>query len=180
MGMSPEAMAKRITDYVRIRKAGKRDPEKIRRSLQQGLRLEHTEKIMGYAGFLYDPGEIYVSGSVADQMIHVKEFRSFVEESLKRFDRGDFGQVFRGDEDLNIENRYLFGIGRLFGRYGYYYPDCGRKEGDCFDEFLCIRQLGENTWITYDSEPDWFLFLEEDQLRSLPDFDWQREAEEEN
>ena len=55
-----------------------------------------------------------------------------------------------------------------------------RKEGDRFDEFLCIRQPGKNTWITCDSGPDWFLFPEEDQLRSLPGFDRHREAKEEN
>ncbi len=173
MGMSWEEMADRITDYVRIRKAEKRNPEQIHRTLQQGYRTEHPERIMGYAGFFFDLGDVYVSGGVARWMKVNEEFRSFVEESLQRFDKGDWGLISQSDEDENVENRYLFGIGRLFGRYGFYLPDCGRREGDRFDDFICIRKLDENTWVSYDSEADWFLFLEEDQVPLIRDIDWQ-------
>ena len=48
MGMSPEAKANRITDYVRIRRTEKRDPEKIHSALQKGLGIEHPEEDIEY------------------------------------------------------------------------------------------------------------------------------------
>ena len=178
MGMSFEAMADRVVDYVRIRKAEKRDPGQIHKGLQEGLRIEHPERIMGYAGFFFDLGDVYASGYIAGLMKNSEQFRTFVTDSLRRFDKGDYGLISRSDRDENIENRCLFGISRLFGRYGYHLPDCGRKEGDPYDEFICIRKLEENTWVTADSEADWFLFLLDEHLKQLRDIDWTKEEEE--
>lgn len=171
MGMSLETMADRIVDYVRIRKAEKRNPEQIRRGLQKGLRIEHPERIIGFAGFCFDMGDVYASGCV-DRQMKIEEFRAFVMDSLRRFDKGDYGLISTGDQNDNIENRCLFGIARLFGRYGYHYPDCGRSEEDPFDEIICVRKLEENTWVTMDSEADWFLFLDDDQVKMLKDKTW--------
>ena len=171
MGISPEAMANWITNYVRIQRKEKRDVEQIHKSFQKGLRVEHPEKIMGYAQFFFDLGDVYASGYVAEQMDY-EAFRCFVLDSLKRFDKGDYGQISQCDEDKNIENRCLFGINRLFGRYGFYYPDCARKNTDPYDEVICIRKFEENTWITVDSEADWFLFLEDKHLKLIKDKNW--------
>ncbi len=173
MGMSPEEKADRIVNYVRIRKAEKKDPGQIHRGLQKGFRIEHPERITGYAGFFFESGDVYASGYVAKQM-DIEEFRSFVMDSLRRFDKGDYGQISRNDEDENIENRCLFGIDRLFGRYGYRFPDCGRTEKDPFDEVICIRKHEGNTWVTADSEADWFLFLEDEHLEMIKDKSWPR------
>ena len=171
MGMSLEAMANRITDYVRIQKGQARNAEQIHKGLQKGLRIEHPEKIMGYAGFFFSMGDVYASGNVA-RLMKTEAFRSFVMDSLKRFDKGDFGQISRGDQDENIENRYLFGIDRLFGRYGYYLPGRREKESSPFDEVVCIRKHEENTWVTFDSEADWFLFLEDSEIKRIRDMNW--------
>lgn len=126
---------------------------------------------MGYAGFFFELGDVYASGYVAEQM-DIEEFRSFVFDSLRRFDKGDYGQISRSDEDENIENRCLFGIDRLFGRYGYHFPNCRRTEKDPFDEVICIRKHEGNTWITVDSEADWFLFLEDEHLKLIKEKSW--------
>ena len=170
MGMSPEAMADRITDYVRIRKAEKRDPEKIHRTLQKGLRIEHPEKIMGYAGYFFDLGDVYASGYVAEQM-EDERFRTFVMDSLKQFDEGEYGDISRNDLDENIENRWIFGIDRLFGRYGYDLTEGEREQNEPYFEVICIRKHGENTWVTYDGEADWFLFLRDEDLKLIRDID---------
>ncbi len=96
MGMSPEAMADQIVNYVRIRKAEKKDPEQIRKGLQKGFHIERPEKIMGYAGFFFELGDVYASGHVAEQM-DIEEFRSFVIDSLRRFDKGDYDTTLDGN-----------------------------------------------------------------------------------
>ena len=105
--MGPEEKAEWSRNYVRILRGEKKDPEKIRKGLQQGLGVKHPEKIMGYAGFFFDPGDVYASGHVAGRM-EDERFEEFVMESLERFDKGDFGEISWNDESENIENRYLY------------------------------------------------------------------------
>ena len=178
MSMNFREAAKSNMDYVRIRKAEIRDPEQIRRSLQKGYRVEHPERIMGYPGLMYDPGDVYVSGQIAERMGY-EEFRSFVMDSLRRFDHEDYGQISLSDRDENIENRCLFGIDRLFGRYGFHNPARRRNDTDPFDEVICVRKYGENTWVTTESEVDWFVFLKEKDLKKAKDItetDWYRDS----
>ena len=169
-----EANANWIHDYIRIQRTEKTNPEQIHRSLQNGLHIKHPENTMGYAGFFSDLGDVFVSGSVAGFM-NVKAFRIFVMESLKRFDKGDFGQISRSDADENIENRYMFGIDRLFGRYGFHNPACKTTDKDAFDDVICIRKHNRNTWITFDSEADWFLFLDEEDMKKIKSQNWKQE-----
>ncbi len=172
--MDMEAMANRVVDYVRIRRAEKKpDPEEIHRGLQQGLQIEHPEKIMGYAGFFRSLGDIYASGYIAGEMDR-ERFRNFVTDSLKRFDKGDFGDISESDRSANIDDRYLFGINRAFGRYGYFLSDRDQEGKDPFYEVICIREHDGNTWVTCDSEPDWFLFLEEEHIKMLRDKKWEK------
>ena len=140
MGMSPEAKANRITDYVRIRRAEKKDPEKIHSALQNGLRIDHPEKINGYAGYFFDLGDVYASGYIAGQM-NDEEFRTFVMESLKQFDKGEYGDISRNDRDENIENRWMFGISNQFGRYGYYLTEGEKERKSPYYEVICIRMF---------------------------------------
>ena len=163
MAMSMAEKSDWYMDYVRIRKAEKRDPEKIHRGLQQAYRIEHPERVMGYAGFFFEPGNVYVSGCIAEWM-ESERFSAFVLDALKRFEKGDWGEVTRSTKDENIENRYAFGIGRLFGRYG---TRRGNGEGP-YDEVICIRLHDGNTWITGEDEADWFLLLEPDEMKHLP------------
>lgn len=171
MGMSPEAKADRITDYVRIRRTEKKDPEKIHSALQKGLRIEHPEKIKGYEGYFFDLGDVYVSDYIADRMDD-GWFRTFVTDSLKLFDKGEYGDISRNDRDENIENRWMFGIGSLFGRYGYDLTEGEKDRNTPYSEVIRIRTLDGNTWITSDSEPDWYLLLEDEQLKLIRDKSW--------
>ena len=168
MGMDAENREEWIRYYVRILREMKKDPEKIRGGLQQGLSVEHPGKIMGYTGFFWSSGDVYASGVVARGMEN-EAFESFVMDSLRRFDKGDYGQISRSDKDENIENRWLFGIGRQFARYGYHNAYLRRSETDPFDEVICIHEREGNTWITMDSELDWFLFLDEERMTRIKD-----------
>ena len=170
MGMSPETKARWASNYVRILKAEKPDPELVRRGLQKGFGIEHPERIRGFAGFLFSLGDVYVTGNIAEFMKCSEAFAGFVMESLKRFDRGDYGLISRSDKDENIENRCLFGIDRLFGRYGYRLPGSSGDGPDPYWRIACIRKLDGNTWVTYDSDADWFLLLSDADLQRLPDF----------
>ena len=171
MYLNPDVMGKKAIDYVRIRRMEKRDPEKIRSSLQKGLGTEHPEKIHGYAGFFWNTGNVYVSGTVAGQM-EDERFRRFVWESLKRYDKGDFGMISRSDRDENIANRYLFGNAFTIGRYGYDLTDRSEDDPSAYYQVICVRTMGENTWVTDEFEPDWFLLLWDEDIEKLKDRSW--------
>lgn len=153
-------------DYYRIRKREPLDRKAIYRSLQWAYETEHPEKINGCASFFFETGNVYVSGGIA-QFWDVEELREFVFCSLRAFVKQDYGEISAGDEEQNTENRSLFG-GDLFGRYGYYWE--GRYQGKKqFDEIIRIRTWKGNTWISFDSEPDLFLLLGEND--TVPDIE---------
>ena len=168
--MNREAMEKQITDYVRIMRAEKKDGQKIHEGLKKGLGISHPERISGYAGFFFSMGDVYASESVA-RMMTGPYFRKFVFDSLKRFGKGDFGEISDSDEMEDIENRFLSGCGRLFARYGYYLTRTGIQKGTRFYKVIRVRMYGKNTWVTFDDEIDWYVFLEEDQLKELGDYE---------
>ena len=156
----------KYAEYYRIRERIPRDREAVYRALQRSTGAEHPEKIKGCASFFFETGDVFVSGSIA-QFWHVEEFRTFVFRSLRAFEKQEYGEISSGDEKQNTENRCLFG-GDLFGRYGYFYER--KYEGKRrFDEFILIRTWKRNTWISFDSELDMFLFLGEDP--KIPDID---------
>ena len=161
-----------VFGYVRIAKEEKRDPEKLRRMVQQGLGIEHPERIMGYTGLFFDAGDVYISKMV-EEWIKYREFREFVLDSLKRFGKEDYGEISEGDDDINCENRWLGSGDRLYGRYGYRFRKQLSGKERC-SEFICIRKYCWKTWITYESEPDWFLLLKDEDLGTLKDLDLSR------
>lgn len=153
-------------DYYRIRERVPLDWEAVYRSLQRGYRVKSPERIKGCASFFFETGNVFVSGLIA-QFWDVEWFREFVLRSLQAFEKQDYGDISSGDEDQNIENRYLFG-GDLFGRYGDYIE--GDSEGKKrYDDVIRIRTWKGNTWISNDSELDLFLLLGEDS--KIPDID---------
>lgn len=153
-------------DYYRIRERVPLDREAVYRSLQQGYRVKHPERIKGCASFFFETGDVFVSGSIV-QFWDVEEFREFVLRSLRAFEKQDYGDISMDDIERNIENRYLFG-GDLFGRYGYYFE--GESEGkERYDDVIRIRTWKGNIWISNDSEPDLFLLLKADS--KIPDID---------
>ena len=151
-------------DYYRIREKVPRDWEAVHRSLQQGYGTEHPEKIHGYAGFFFETGNVYVSGTIV-QFWYVERLRDSVFHALSLFEQKDYGEISEGDLTQDIENVYLFG-GDVFGRYGYYWED-DRQKNERFDEVFRIRTWKGNTWISYDSDPDLFLLLDKD--AEIPD-----------
>ena len=157
-----------IGNYVRIQRAEPRNPEAIHKGLQQGLRVNHPERITGYAGFFFHLGDVYAEKNISERMKY-EPFGHFVIDAVKRYDKGDWGDISKNDEDENIENRYMFGIDRLFGRYVYYASDKHSTPGAQYDDVICIRMHEGATWVTYESGEDWFLFLEKEHMEKIRD-----------
>ena len=138
---------------VKLLEGKKKDARAIHESLQKGYRIVHPERITGYAGFFYETGDVYISDAIDRRIKQLPEFLDFVMKSLKAFEAGKYGDISKDDYDENEENRYLFGIRRLFGRYGF--KLCKNYLGEpCYMEIIKIHKWGDNTYIMYDSDLD--------------------------
>lgn len=141
-----------------IIKKKQQDPKAIHESLQKGYGIEHPERISGYAAFFMNYGDISVSDNVDHDMAHFPEFRDFVLSSLHDFQNDEYGYVSRSDYYENIEDKWIAGGFEIFGRYAY---GAFRREGGGKQEmpgsFIKIRYYHGNTYILYDSEPDWLI-----------------------
>ena len=135
-----------------IEKKEKND-QAIHESLKKGFRTNHPERISGYAGFFFDMGDVFVTEQIYDRMKAGSEFREFIMESIKRFDKGDYGEVSEMDYDENQENRWLFGCPRIFGRYGFRYHTTynGSKR---YQDVIKIRFWYGSTYVLYESDLD--------------------------
>jgi hypothetical protein len=153
-------MEERIGNYYRIRQGKRQDPESVRKSLQKGYGIQHPERINGYQGLFFGQGDVFASGEVYERMKN-ETFRSFVMNSLRLFEKENYGDISKGDIEENGESRWLGNGDKVFGRYGFYLDNnyLGRKE---YDDCIRIRVWNGNTWIVYDSEPDMFLLLDEE------------------
>ena len=138
---------------VKLLKRKKKDSQAIHESLQKGYGIEHPERIAGYAGFFYQTGDVYISDAIDRRIKQLPEFFDFVMESLEQFEDGEYGDISESDFCENEENRYLFGIRRLFGRYGFKMRKNYLDE-TCYMEIIKIRKWGDNTYIMYDSDLD--------------------------
>ena len=141
---------------VRIRKAEKKDPEEIRRRLQKGYGTKHPEKIHGYGWFFWSTGDVYVSDVVYERMRNSRDFNEFVMESLKSFEREDYGYISEWEHDCNIEAKWLFG-GNLIGQYA----GCGKwktpEKKEIPNCYIKIRTYEGNTYITDFADWDWVI-----------------------
>ncbi len=88
----------------------KPDPEKIRKAVKSGYRVERPEKILGYEGaFLAGPKDVYLTDRVARCAEKYEWFRSFLEDCILRFMRDDYGFITELEAWNNGETRYLCG-----------------------------------------------------------------------
>ena len=141
---------------VTIIKGKTTDPKVIHETLQNGYGIEHPEKIAGYGAFFMNYGDICVSDRIAFRMDHNEEFRNFVMDSLRSFQKDDYGQISRNDYDENVESKWILGGGgEMFGRYPYTPPST--KNQPVPESIIKIRTYEHNTYILYDSEPDWLI-----------------------
>lgn len=149
---------KRWTEYYyRIRKGKIKDPQAFYKSLQKGYGVEHPERINGFSGLVFGTGSVYVSKMLLSYM-EKPQFREFVYTSLQSFEKEEYGDISSGDIEVNGENRWLGNGDHVIGRYGYYYG--GSYQGKHkFDEVIRIRTWEGDTWITFDSEPDFYILL---------------------
>lgn len=146
-----------VGGYYRIRKAYRPDPVAEHERLKKGYGIAHPERITGYPGLFFGRGDVFVSETIGEFMKYIPAFRDFVFQSLKRFQKEDYGQISKDGELNNAENRWIGGGDQVMGRYGYYIE--GNQGDDRYDEVIRIRTWNGNIWITYDEEPDLFLLL---------------------
>ena len=161
-----EPRKEEIYGYVKVVKEERRDPEALHRGLQRGLGIKHPERILGYAGLFFDTGDVYASCEVAEHMTRYPGFSATILEILKRFSKEDYGEVSDSVVQDNGESRWLSGGRFLYGRYG-----CGKGHDDPerFHVNIRVRKHWDHTFVTYESEPDWFLFLKDEDLPALED-----------
>ena len=161
-----EPRKEEIYGYVKVVKEERRDPEALHRGLQRGLGIKHPERILGYAGLFFDTGDVYASREVAEHMTRYPGFSATILEILKRFSKEDYGEVSDSVVQDNGESRWLSGGRFLYGRYG-----CGKGHDDPerFHVNIRVRKHWDHTFVTYESEPDWFLFLKDEDLPALED-----------
>ena len=137
----------------KIISAGKINPEEIHENLKKGYGMEHPERVSGYAGFFINYGDVYASDQIAYGMECNKEFRDFVLQSIQDFKSDEYGMISNSDYFENVEDKWLAGGGRLFGRYPY---GEFRKynEYEMPEDFIKIRYYFGKTYVMYDSELD--------------------------
>ena len=144
---------------VLIIKARKKDPEVIHSFIQKGYGIKHPEKIHGYGGLFFTLGNVYVSNTVYSMMKNNTEYHQFVLDSLKRFEREDYGYISSWEYDCNIEAKWLFG-GDLIGQYA-----CGKwktsEKAEIPNYYIKIRTYEGNTYVTDFADWDWIIREEE-------------------
>ncbi len=131
------------------------DPQAIHKNLQKGYRIKHPEKICGYNSFFMNYGDIIVSDRIAFRMDHSEEFRNCIFVWLHEFQNDKYGLISHNDYDCNMEDKWISDGGDLFSRYAYSWKTIGDKTAP--EEFIKIRKYKDNTYILYDSEPDWII-----------------------
>ena len=165
----------RWTDrYFRIRERRIKDPKAYYEYLKKGYGTEHPERISGFSGLMFGGGETFVSKMLLARM-KSQRFRTFVYQSLRRFEKEDYGDITESDKDLNGESRWLGNGDGVTGRYGYYGQIDYESTPRCF-EIIRIRIWKGNTWITCDTEPDWFMLCGEEDPAAVEEAEAKAEA----
>ena len=132
------------------------NPKAIHENLQKGYGIQHPEKISGYAAFYMDYGDVCVSDKVANWIDRRPDFREFVLSSIREFQNDHYGHISWNDHEDNIEDKWISGGYELFGRYAF--GKTHESEGFAMpDEYIKIRYYHGNTYILFDSEPDWLI-----------------------
>jgi len=136
------------------------DSKAVHETLQKGNGVKHPERISGYAAFFMNYGDVRVSDKVANWMDRRSDFREFIQSSIQAFQNDQYGHISWRDHEENIEDKWISGGYELFGRYAF-----GKvHETDGFaipDAYIKIRYYHGNTYILFDSEPDWLILDEE-------------------
>ncbi len=78
----------------------------------QGYGTEKAPIIQGFAGyFLWSPPDLYISDNVEAAIKVHTHLKDELVSSLDRFiSSDDWGDINEEEEDMNIENRYMFGL----------------------------------------------------------------------
>lgn len=125
------------------------DPKMIYEGLKDAYGIPHPEKVLGFGGFFFTLGDVYVSDRVYEAMRRDDKFEAFVRESLDRFKAEDYGLISGSDRDENVENRYFGGGAWMFARYFY-----ENKPFSRFSEYIKVRTMVDYTYVAFDSEFD--------------------------
>ena len=125
------------------------NPEMIYKGVQDAYGIKRPEKVLGFGGFFFSLGDVYVSDYVYETILQSKEFEAFIQESLDRFKAEDYGMISGADFDENVENLYFGGGAWMFARYFYENKQCSWRS-----EYIKVRTMRDYTYIAFDSEFD--------------------------
>ncbi len=131
------------------------DSRAIHQILQKGYGTTHPERIAGYDAFFMSYGDIIVSDDMAYAMDHNEEFKCFVFTCIREFQNDKYAHISHNDYDCNVEDKWLAGGGDLFARYAYNWKAIGDRRAP--QAFIKFRKHKDNTYILFDSEPDWII-----------------------
>lgn len=142
-----------------INKEATQTPQLTYEQLQKGYGTKHPEKISGFMAFSFRLGNVFASDKVAARMEINPAFQEFVFSSLQSFQNDNYGYISQLDEEGNVEAKWLSGGGDLFGRYAY--GKMNTQKGVAMpEEYIKIRMYKNDTYILFDSEPDWLILSE--------------------
>ena len=131
-------------------------PQFTYEQLRKGYGVKHPEKISGYMAFSFNLGNIFASDAVAARMDTNPTFQDFVFSSLQNFQNDNYGFISPFVDAGDIEGKWLSGGIDLFGRYAYG-KIVTQKDVAMPEEYIKIRMYRGNTYILFDSEPDWLI-----------------------
>ena len=127
----------------------RKDPDKVCREIKEGMGIPHPERVVGFFGLLFSPGDVYISDHVDFLLQSRPGFDAFLKDSLQRFVNDDYGDISEWDREDNIELKWLGpGIG-LFARYCFEDADWEYKAVT-----VKIRTLEHYTYIALEGELD--------------------------
>jgi len=97
-----------------------------------GYGTKHPEHILGYAGcFLFSLQDVYVSDRIEANLARNAKFGDRLMDFIDRFQRCDFGEITRQEENHNTDERFLSGSScYMIARYKY------GNATICYESFL--------------------------------------------
>ena len=96
---------------MRLFKKGKKiDVEQRIRDVGNAYRIQHPERVLGFAGcFLKPEPEIYISDQIEEYLTEDPSFTMDLLEVYRQYDSDDFGKLPKLEAELQLGDAFMFG-----------------------------------------------------------------------
>ena len=96
---------------MRLFKKGKKiDVEQRIRDVGKAYRIQHPERVLGFAGcFLKPEPDIYISDQIEEYLTEDPSFTTDLLEVYRQYDSDDFGKLPKLDAELQLGDALMFG-----------------------------------------------------------------------